>query len=42
MTALVLLLTGWIVVPEVMFAPVVPKPAPGLVGPPAMNYGEAG
>jgi hypothetical protein len=41
-TALLLLLTGWIVVPEVRFAPA-PETAPrGVVATQAVNYGRAG
>jgi hypothetical protein len=39
-TAIVLMLTGWIVVPEVRFAPVATRPAPSMVAPPAVNYGR--
>ena len=39
-TAIVLLLTGWIVVPEVRFAPVAADAAPNVVAPPAVNYGR--
>lgn len=42
MTVLVLLLTGWIVVPEVRFAPIVPPPDPAIVNAPAWSYGRAG
>ena len=41
-TAIVLLLTGWIVVPEVAFAPVAASTAPNVVAPPAVNYGRTG
>jgi hypothetical protein len=41
-TAILLLLTGWIVVPEVAFAPVAASTAPNVVAPPAMNYGRTG
>ena len=40
MTTLVLLMTGWIVVPEVPFAPV-PQPAPDIVLAPTVTYGRA-
>ncbi|MGH8637361.1 MAG: hypothetical protein ACREUZ_09535, partial [Burkholderiales bacterium] len=40
MTALLLLLTGWIVVPEVDFAPV--ATAPAVVVPAPVRYGVAG
>ena len=39
-TAILLLLTGWIVVPEVSFAPAVVEPVRGVVGPPAVTYGR--
>ena len=39
-TAIVLMLTGWIVVPEVRFAPVASRSAPSMVAPPAVNYGR--
>jgi hypothetical protein len=38
-SAIVLLLTGWIVAPEVRFAPAV-MPAPSMVATPAVNYGR--
>ena len=41
-TALLLLLTGWIVVPEVAFAPVAATAADPVVAPPVVNYGRAG
>jgi hypothetical protein len=41
-TAILLLLTGWIVVPEVAFAPVAASAAPKLAAPPAMSYGRTG
>jgi hypothetical protein len=40
-TAILLLLTGWIVVPEVAFAPVAARATNNLVAP-AMNYGRTG
>jgi hypothetical protein len=40
MTMIVLLLIGWIVVPEVRFAPVAAPAARGMVAPPAVNYGR--
>ena len=40
MTMYVLLLTGWIVVPEVRFAPVAAVPAREPLAPPAVNYGR--
>lgn len=40
-TALLLLLTGWIVVPEVRFAPAAVEPVRGPAGQPAMSYGRA-
>ena len=41
-TAMLFMLTGWIVVPEVRFAPA-PELAPrGVVAPAAVNYGRAG
>ena len=39
-TAIVLMLTGWIVVPEVRFAPAANVLAPNVVAPPAVNYGR--
>ena len=41
-TALLLLLTGWIVVPEVAFAPVAARAADPVVAPPVVNYGRTG
>jgi hypothetical protein len=41
-TAILLLLTGWIVVPEVRFAPVAETAERGVVAPQAVNYGRAG
>ena len=44
-TAIVLLLTGWIVVPEVAFAPVAeprPQSQPAAVPAPVVTYGRAG
>ena len=42
MTMIVLLLTGWIVVNEVAFAPVAAARAPDVVARGAVNYGRAG
>jgi fatty acid desaturase len=42
MTAIVLLLIGWFVVPEVPFAPIAEARAPGAVASPAVNYGRTG
>jgi len=39
-TAILLLLTGWIVVPEVAFAPAAVEPVRGAVGQPAVTYGR--
>lgn len=39
-TAIVLMLTGWIVVPEVRFAPAANVLAPSVVAAPAVNYGR--
>ena len=39
-TAILLLLTGWIVVPEVSFAPAAAESVRGVVGPPAVTYGR--
>jgi hypothetical protein len=41
-TAILLLLTGWIVVPEVAFAPVAASAVPKLAAPSAMSYGRTG
>jgi hypothetical protein len=41
MTMLVLLLTGWIVVPEVTFAPAPARATRRLATPVAVNYGRA-
>jgi hypothetical protein len=41
-TAILLLLTGWIVVPEVAFAPVAARAASHVVVPSAVNYGRTG
>jgi hypothetical protein len=41
-TALLLLLTGWIVVPEVAFAPVAARAVDPVVAPPVVNYGRTG
>ena len=41
-TTILLLLTGWIVVPEVAFAPVTAEAANRIVAPPAVNYGRTG
>jgi hypothetical protein len=40
-TALLLLLTGWIVVPEVRFAPAVEAPPRGVIAGAAVSYGRA-
>jgi hypothetical protein len=42
MTALVLLLTGWIIVPEVTFAPAAALPPDPMIAPSTVNYGRAG
>jgi hypothetical protein len=42
MTTIVLLLTGWIVVPEVPFAPIAAAPAPAIVAGQVVDYGRAG
>ena len=41
-TTMLMLLSGWIVVPEVKFAPVAEAPAPTILAPPAVNYGRTG
>jgi hypothetical protein len=41
-TALLLLLTGWIIVPEVAFAPVAARATDPVVAPPVVNYGRTG
>jgi hypothetical protein len=41
-TAILLLLTGWIVVPEVAFAPVAARTEVSAVPAPVVNYGHAG